>query len=169
MQGYHSRIRSIFLVALVAMGVLYPLGSVFSEPVIDPTYGMPRPPTSIPIPEECKKSPEDIIDEINKGIDKIPTCSEKSLIPRPLCCSMAIALSKSGCDKVLDTAMKCCRLRFPVWIPPRAVEFTCQQMMYQLGITEASEYCRKESAERLNQVGCLQPPVVAQDEADTDN
>lgn len=135
-----------------------------SEAQINPGYGLPPPPPRVRIPEECKKSPENIISEIEEGIDEIPDCGSKGRLGRAACCAVATQLSESGCEKVLDTGMRCCRLRFPLWTPPSVVEYACKQAMHQYGVSDASEHCWRTRERRLKQVGCIKTPTPKQPE-----
>ncbi len=138
-----------------------------SQAQINPIHRLPPTPPPVVIPEECKKSPENIITEIEQGIDGIPDCSSKGRFGRVACCAIATQLSEDGCERVLDTAMRCCRLRFPWWMPLSAVEYTCSQAMHQYGINEASEHCWRARGLRLNQVGCKRAPTMKQTQAIT--
>jgi len=143
------------------------IGVSISEAQINPIHGLPPTPPPVVIPEECKKTPEDIIEEIEQGIDEIPDCSTRGRLGRVACCTLATQLSESGCERVLDTGMRCCRLRFPSWMPSSAVEYACTQAMYQYGVSDASEHCWRTRERRLKQVGCIKAPVAKKPQVTT--
>jgi hypothetical protein len=147
------------IIALVtAMCVSGSLGISPSQAQINPIHGLPPAPPPVEIPAECKKSPASIINEIDQGISEIPNCKTKRVLGRAACCAVATQLSESGCERILSTAMNCCRLRFPLWTPPSVIAYTCNQAMRQFGITDAAQYCLKARDDRLNEVGCVKTP-----------
>ena len=159
--GVFRRTHCVVAIAATLFLVLS-FGISRSEAQINPIHGLPPPPPRVGIPEECRKSPENIIGEIEQGMDDIPDCGSKGRIGRAACCAVATKLSESGCGKVLDTAMRCCRLRFPVWMPSSAIDYACTQAMHQYGISDASEHCWRTRERRLNKVGCVKVPTVKQ-------
>lgn len=161
--GVFTKTRSVVAVA-AAVFIVFNFSVSASEAQINPTHGMPAPPPRVRIPEECTRSPVNIIGEIEQGMDEIPDCSTRGRFGRVACCAVATQLSESGCEKVIDTAMRCCRLRFPVWTPSRVVEYACAQAMYQYGISDASEHCWRTRERRLKQVGCVKVPTAKQPE-----
>lgn len=165
MVGSFCRTTSILVASLVAVCVLSNFGMTSSEAQINPTHGLPKPPPRVPLPAECTQSPANIINEIEQGIDQIPNCGARPRLGRAVCCAAATTLSESGCEKVLDTAMRCCRLRFPLWTPPRMVDYLCNQAMYQYGISDASEHCWRTREKRLEKVGCIRVPSTKRPES----
>jgi hypothetical protein len=159
----------IVVASLIAVCVLCNLGITSSEAQIKPFYGTPPPPPPPPrvaLPPECRKSPENIIQEIEQGIDQIPDCAaERRLLRRKACCTAVKKVSKSGCETVLDTAMRCCRLRFPSWTPSTIVDYACKQAMHQYGISDASEHCWRTREKRLEDVGCTETANVKKPES----
>jgi hypothetical protein len=160
-----SRSISILVLAVMAVCVLPPVKEVYAAPHINPAHGVPEPPPRVTLPPECDLSPEQVVAQIDQGLHQIPNCDSGPRFGRAVCCAAAKTLSNSGCEKVLDTAMQCCRLRFPVWMPSSLVEYACGQAMYQIGISDVVTYCYSSRDKRLADVGCAKAATPKQAES----
>jgi hypothetical protein len=146
-------IRFIARVLFLGFVLFVPAYSSYAQ--INPIHGMPPKPAPVPLPKECSNTPQQTLSQIDDGMKIIKACGKLSSLPRlhRTCCTKASTSSSDGCSKILETAMNCCKLSLPSWMPGK--ESICGQVLSSYGVGDAIEYCWDKRADVLSEASCI--------------
>jgi hypothetical protein len=157
---FASNAKILFIARIFFLGFLLCCPAYSSYAQINPIHGMPPKPGPVPLPKECLNTPEQTQSQIDDGMGVIKACGKVSAFPRlhKTCCAKSSDRSRDGCGKILETAMNCCKLSLPSWMPRK--EYICGQVLSSYGVGDAIEYCWEKRLDVLSDAGCISASTV---------